>query len=299
MDDFCDAVRGGDLGKVKRQVRRDPGLVNAKDEFGSTALMLAAEEGHVKVIRCLLDKGAAINERCDMSGATALWFSCSGDGEDARTVRLLLERGADPTIADHLCRTPLMGASNWGHLKVLRMLLSHPTAAATINCPNGKGETALWLACERGREAVLRALLESGADPCIADNFGTTPMQIAKTGADSFFFEKYGVTAESAAMLRPSSRKGRRACVVVLEVSFSASVPSHPYTEGCCLCAWWQEAERAYQLWKARQVADQQGRGVVAVVGGDDEGEAREALLDFAVHGLKGNLFPDLMKFMG
>jgi hypothetical protein len=32
--------------------------------------------------------------------------------------------------------------------------------------------------------------------------------------------------------------------------------------------AWCQEDERAYQLWKARQVTDQQGSGAVAVRGG-------------------------------
>jgi hypothetical protein len=32
-----------------------------------------------------------------------------------------------------------------------------------------------------------------------------------------------------------------------------------------CLGHGWQEAERAYQLWKARQVADQQGSGAVTV----------------------------------
>jgi hypothetical protein len=63
----------------------------------------------------------------------------------------------------------------------------------------------------------------------------------------------------------------------------------------------WQEAERAYLLWKARQVADQQGSGAVAVVGEEEgkEGEAKEALVDFAVKRLKGDLFPDLMEYMG
>jgi hypothetical protein len=62
-----------------------------------------------------------------------------------------------------------------------------------------------------------------------------------------------------------------------------------------------QEAERAYLLWKARQVADQQGSGAVAVVREEDgeEGEAKEALVDFALHRLKGDLFPDLMEYMG
>jgi hypothetical protein len=60
----------------------------------------------------------------------------------------------------------------------------------------------------------------------------------------------------------------------------------------------WQEAERAYQLWKARQVADQQGSGAVAVVGEQDV-EERKVLLDYAVHRLKGDLFPGLMELMG
>jgi hypothetical protein len=64
----------------------------------------------------------------------------------------------------------------------------------------------------------------------------------------------------------------------------------------------WQEAERAYLLWKARQVADQQGSGAVAVAiaGGKEgeEGERGEALVDFALHAMKGDLFMDLMDYM-
>jgi hypothetical protein len=45
-------------------------------------------------------------------------------------------------------------------------------------------------------------------------------------------------------------------------------------------------------------VADQQGSGAVAI-GGAQEGEERKALLDYAVHGLKGDLFTDLMEYMG
>jgi hypothetical protein len=61
--------------------------------------------------------------------------------------------------------------------------------------------------------------------------------------------------------------------------------------------AWWQAPELAYQVWKARQVADQQGSGAVAVEGGQ-QGEARKALVDFVVLRLKGDLFPALMEMM-
>jgi hypothetical protein len=66
---------------------------------------------------------------------------------------------------------------------------------------------------------------------------------------------------------------------------------------GCCVGnGGWQEAERAYLLWKARQVADQQGSGAITVRG--REGDVTTAILDFAVHELKGDLFPELMEYM-
>jgi hypothetical protein len=48
-------------------------------------------------------------------------------------------------------------------------------------------------------------------------------------------------------------------------------------------------------------VADQQGSGAVAVEGGQEgeEGQAKRALMDFAVHGLKVYLFPGLIELMG
>jgi hypothetical protein len=64
------------------------------------------------------------------------------------------------------------------------------------------------------------------------------------------------------------------------------------------LCWAWQEAERAYLLWKARKVADQQGSGALTVEG-RERGEEEKALVDWVVHGLKGDLFPDLMKLVG
>jgi hypothetical protein len=54
----------------------------------------------------------------------------------------------------------------------------------------------------------VQALLESGADPTIADNDGTTPMAIAKQDPDDDDIE-CGASAE-----------GRRECVAALKVSF-------------------------------------------------------------------------------
>jgi hypothetical protein len=60
----------------------------------------------------------------------------------------------------------------------------------------------------------------------------------------------------------------------------------------------WQEAERAYLLWKARQVADQQGSGAVAVPPGGGGGGGGEGAIGLRGARLKGDLFPELMEYM-
>jgi ankyrin repeat protein len=196
------AASEGDVGEVERLVGQDPGLLDVGDDESWTPLMHAAAEGHVRVVRWLLDKGAAINERA-IRGFTAFCLACF-NGRTA-VVMMLLEGGGDPTIADNDGRTPLMHASSRGHLEVVRLLLGHPSAKATINHRNRHGETALVLASYKGRGMVVRALLEGGADPTIASNNGITPMAVAKrTGS-----RPKGVTAE-----------GRRECAAALEVRF-------------------------------------------------------------------------------
>jgi uncharacterized protein len=204
------AARSGDLGEVEWLVDQDPGLLNAKADpyyFERTPLMFASREGHTEVVRWLLDEGAALDTR-DTKGITALWFACSMG--HTPVVRLLLERGGDPTIAPDIYGwTPLITASQDGHLEVVRLLLGHPSVNAAINQRDRDGETALYSACYWGHGGSARVLLESGADPTIANRRGTTPMAIAKRAS-----LPEGVTV-----------KGRRECVAALEVSLFPLLP--------------------------------------------------------------------------
>jgi uncharacterized protein len=252
MPNIWRAAGDGDVGEVERLVGQDPGLLNARDGDRWTPLMWASREGRWGVVRWLIGKGAALDEREDLCGCTALMWACF-DGHTP-VVRLLLEGGADPTIANHGGSTPLMTASSQEILETVRVLLGHPGARATVNRRNNDGRTALCVACFWGYGGIVNALLENGADPTIAANEGTTPMAIAKADPPAF------ITIE-----------GRRECVAALEVRLlSSSLPPLACALliswlRCCPWAWWQEAERTYQLWKARQVADQEGSGAVAV----------------------------------
>jgi ankyrin repeat protein len=59
------------------------------------------------------------------------------------------------------------------------VLLGHP--AAHIHQRIHDGCTALWLACDTGRDHTVRLLLGAGADPSIATNFGSTPLIVASS----------------------------------------------------------------------------------------------------------------------
>jgi ankyrin repeat protein len=212
------AAEAGDVGEVERLVGQDPGLLDAGDGAGTTPLMWASMRGHVGVVRWLLDKGAAINGR-DATRCTALWYVCVHG--HAPVVRLLMERGADPTIANVVSGIPMIAASKEGHLEVVRFLLGHPSAKAAINHRDESGQTALWRACYKGCGGVVRALLESRADPTIASNNGTTPMAIAK--------QPHPVAIHA---------EGRRECVAALEVRLG--LPAAPLYLSICLSSCFQ-----------------------------------------------------------
>jgi hypothetical protein len=311
---MCQSAREGDLETLARLFAETPGLINARDPNagGRTPLMEAAKMDHLECVQWLLDRGAGFDSQDDEEGTTAL-IDASGEGHTP-IVRLLLSRGADPALVNHGGYSPLMAASCEGRLEVVRCLLGLPSGKATIHHRDAMGETALWGACYRGHGPVVRVLLEEGADPTIAAEDDTTPMAVA--------LQHHRLQ---------SRRTGRRECVAALKVrtllccmvasrdhgQLWYAAPSH------LVCIWrlwtviylylhtkrltgrahggWQESERAYSLWRAREVADQQGGGAIVVGGGrgGQEGEAQKAILDFALHRLKGDLFPDLMELMG
>jgi ankyrin repeat protein len=88
-------------------------------------------------VRCLLDhpSAPAVINRRDDSGATPLWAACrEGRGDVAR---LLLERGADPTIANEDGTTPMAIAKDrpefdWVSAKARRDCV----AALTVSSPH-------------------------------------------------------------------------------------------------------------------------------------------------------------------
>ena len=91
-DDFWAAARKGDVEGVKALLAKGA-AVNAKTEYGATALSFAADKGHVEVIKILLAAKADPNVKDTFYKATPLqWAISKGHAE---IVRLLVEAGAE------------------------------------------------------------------------------------------------------------------------------------------------------------------------------------------------------------
>ena len=95
--------------------------VKARDENGTTTLMIASAKGYCEVVRQLLDKSADVRAQ-DKDGATALMHaSAAGHSE---VVGQLLDKGADVHAQDKDGATALMHArAAAGHSEVVGQLL--------------------------------------------------------------------------------------------------------------------------------------------------------------------------------
>ena len=92
-DRLLQAAADGSLEGVEAALQQGADI-DARRQFGDTALNLAAEHGHKDVVQCLLDKGADIH---NLGGADKTPIMNAAFAGNIGIVRLLLERGARVT----------------------------------------------------------------------------------------------------------------------------------------------------------------------------------------------------------
>ncbi|OEY86603.1 hypothetical protein BIY23_02750 [Wolbachia pipientis] len=96
----------------------------------------------------------------------------------AKTVKLLIARGADVNSRGSEKETPLHKATLLGRVQNVKLLIEK---GADVNAKNHNGYTAIHLACMLNYENVVKELLKANANVNILSNLGFSPLFLAKS----------------------------------------------------------------------------------------------------------------------
>jgi len=182
----------GDIGLVNALIEAGAD-VTAANEFGTSAITEAAIIGHTEILTALLAAGADPNFE-NPEGETPLMAVARTGNLDA--ARALVQAGADVNAReDWGGQSALMWAAARGNSDMVRFLAANGAdldargvvrqwARKIITEPRPKdmnkgGFTALLYAAREGCIECVRALIEAGADPDLADPERVTPLNMA------------------------------------------------------------------------------------------------------------------------
>ena len=169
----------------------------------SPLICIAVREGHLEILKLLLQNGVDVNAR-DNEGNSALLLA-SGFGRDD-IVEFLLDHGADIYITNCNNATPLHIAAYYGHKKIVNYLLNY-NIDINHKSNQGYGCTPLYHATETGDTELVDSLIKYGAKINIHCGIrGTTPLcraiiigklamveLLLKSGANTNMHNKYNL----------------------------------------------------------------------------------------------------------
>ena len=128
-----------------------------------SVLLLAAEEGDVKLLRETLHRGVDVNTPCHVSHRRALVVAAAAG--HSRCCEYLVMQGADVDLVDERTgTTALHEATSRGHLGCVAALLKVPSREADINIRSSTAKTAFALACQHGQAECAVLLVLAGCD---------------------------------------------------------------------------------------------------------------------------------------
>lgn len=175
------AASQGHLGLLRRLLNKNLSLdINAKTVEGSTPVNTATYAGRVDVVRMLLDRGANASI-VDSAGWTPLHWAV--EGNHPRIVKILFEHGADPSAESADGDTPLSMAPGFlegTDLEHMEMALRLGIEDASSSGANKIALKQLLSAAEFGNLDLITSLLQDGGVSVnLADEDGYTSLLFA------------------------------------------------------------------------------------------------------------------------
>ena len=156
---LLDAAESGDHFAALRLVTVKGANVNATAADGSTAIMYAAANGDLELVRALIKAGADVKGKSQLGTSAITEAAIIGS---APILDALLKAGADPNFRTPNGETPLMAAARSGHIDAAKTLLD---AKADINAKETWGEqSALMWASAQSQAEMVKFLASKGAN---------------------------------------------------------------------------------------------------------------------------------------
>jgi ankyrin repeat protein len=162
-----DAIKAGDIERVKAMVTASPSLVAARARTGESAILTAVYHRQKEIANLLVARGAPLD----------LFEACAA-GEVERAERLI-EGDATRIVAySEDGWTPLHLAAFFGHARIAELLLGHGADVAARS-HNATGNTPLHAALAGNHKIVAALLIGRGSDLDAADAGGWRPLHLA------------------------------------------------------------------------------------------------------------------------
>ncbi|MCS0591387.1 ankyrin repeat domain-containing protein [Massilia norwichensis] len=174
ISDFFRAVQMDDAATVKSLLAAGVNPNQQNPVGGEPALVLAAREGSMRVLRVLLDHPRIQIDAPAINGNTALMMAAFKRNRAA--AEALVARGA---AVNRPGWTPLHYAAASGDEDIARLLIKRGAKIDALSPPASGSYTPLMMAAREGHPDMVAFLTEQGANPKLANSEGLTAAQIA------------------------------------------------------------------------------------------------------------------------
>uniref|UniRef100_A0A9J2PCU4 Ion transport domain-containing protein n=1 Tax=Ascaris lumbricoides TaxID=6252 RepID=A0A9J2PCU4_ASCLU len=169
------AAISGDVDLVHFILQNATMTVDCASVDGCTALHYAVNNGRSRVVETLLNNGADPNLTCGPQAFSALHLS-AGSTEGTLCCELLLKAGCNIAQRSGDGSTALHYACEFGRIARTKMLVDR---GAPVNAVNEEGISPLHVAARFGHDIIARFLIESGADLDLQTSDGETALHLA------------------------------------------------------------------------------------------------------------------------
>lgn len=166
-NEIIEAVKTGDLAKIKSLLKKASQLIHAETDAGESIILLAVYYGKKEIAEYLLSKAAQLTI-----------FEAAAVGREQELMKIVRENPEQVNAFSADGWTPLHLAAFFGHQKIAAFLIGRGADLSPAS-KNENGVTPLHSALANREVAIAEMLLDVGADIHAVQAGGWSPLHYA------------------------------------------------------------------------------------------------------------------------